>query len=111
MPSTDVIQLTLTLKMTTAQVIESLVTVNKSPILDYVHQDHHASPTYEMETLLGLGLAPGKKNSVENLKPRAKDEYLPRLLESNLYKWLGKKLFDLRSNLPTFSPNSLKVKP
>ena len=64
-----------------------------------------------METLLGLGLAPGKKNSVENLKPRAKDEYLPRLLGSNLYKWLGKKLFDLRSNLPTFSPNSLKVKP
>ena len=64
-----------------------------------------------METLLGLGLAPGKKNSIENLKPRAKDEYLPRLLGSNLYKWLGKKLFDLRSNLPTFSPNSLKVKP
>ena len=67
-----------------------------------------------METLLGLGLASGKKNSIENLKPRAKDEHLPRLLGSNLYKWkkwLEKKLFDLRSNLPTFSPNSLKVKP
>ena len=64
-----------------------------------------------METLLGLGLAPGKKNSIENLKPRAKDEYLPRFLGSNLYKWLGKNFFDLRSNLPTFSPNSLKVKP
>ena len=40
--------------------------------------------TYEMETLLGLELAPGKKNSVENMKPRVKDEYLPRLLGSNL---------------------------
>ena len=39
---------------------------------------------YEMETLLGLELAPGKKNSVENMKPRVKDEYLPRLLGSNL---------------------------
>ena len=38
------------------------------------------NPTYEMETLLGLGLAPGKKNSVANLKSRAKDEYLPGLL-------------------------------
>ena len=32
------IQLTLTLKMTTAQVVETLVTVNNnSPIQDYVH--------------------------------------------------------------------------
>ena len=36
-PSTDVIQLTLTLKMTTAQVVETSVTVdNNSPIQDYV---------------------------------------------------------------------------
>ena len=48
-------------------------------------------PTYEIETLLGLGLAPGKKNSVEKLKPRVKDEYLPRLLGSNLLKLVGKK--------------------
>ena len=105
-PSTDVIQLTLTLTMNTAQVIESSVTVNKSPILDYVHQDHHAWPTYEMETLLGLGLAPGKKNSVENLKPRANDEYLPRLLGSNLYKWLGKNSSIFEA---TFLPSALTV--
>ena len=38
--STDVIQLTLTLKMTTAQVVETSVTVNNnSPIQDYVHPD------------------------------------------------------------------------
>ena len=48
-PSTDAIQLTLTLKMTTAQVVEMSVTVNKnSPIQDYVHQDDHTQPTYEM---------------------------------------------------------------
>ena len=37
-PSTDVIQLTLTLKMTTAQVVEMSVTINNnSPFQDYVH--------------------------------------------------------------------------
>ena len=44
-PSTDVIQLTLTLKMTTAQVVETLVTVINSPIQDYVHTYDHAQPT------------------------------------------------------------------
>ena len=37
------IQLTLTLKMTTVQVVETLAT-----ILDYVHRDDHTQPTYEM---------------------------------------------------------------
>ena len=37
-PSTDMIQLTLTLKMTTTQVVEMSITVNNnSPIQDYVH--------------------------------------------------------------------------
>ena len=46
---TDVILLTLTLKMTTAQVVETSVTVNNnSPIQDYVHPDNHTQPTYEM---------------------------------------------------------------
>ena len=46
-PSTDVIQVPLTLKMTTAQVIEA--SVNNSPIQDYGdHQDVHTPPTYEM---------------------------------------------------------------
>ena len=49
MPSTDMIQLTLTLKMTTAQVVETSVTVNNnSPIQDYVHPDDHTQRTYEM---------------------------------------------------------------
>ena len=49
MPSTDVIQLTLTLKMTTAQVVETSVSVNSnSPIQDYVHPDDQTQPTYEM---------------------------------------------------------------
>ena len=46
--STDVIQLTLTLKMTTAQVVETSVTVNNNgPIQDYVHPDDQTHPTFE----------------------------------------------------------------
>ena len=48
-PSTNVIQLTLTQKMTTAQVVETSVTVNNnSPIQDYVHPDDQTKPTFEM---------------------------------------------------------------
>ena len=47
MSSTDVIQLTLTLKMTSAQVVEMSVTVNNnSPIQDFVHPNDHTQPTY-----------------------------------------------------------------
>ena len=47
--STDVKQLTLTLKMTTAQVVETSDTVNNnSPIQDYVHPDDQTQPTFEM---------------------------------------------------------------
>ena len=43
------IQLTLTVKMTTAQGIETSVTVNNnSPIQDYVHLDDQTQPTFEM---------------------------------------------------------------
>ena len=48
-PSTDMIQLTLTLKMTTTQVVETSVTViNNSPIPDHVHPDDQTQPTCEM---------------------------------------------------------------
>ena len=55
-PSTDEIQLTLTLKMTTAPVVETSVTVNNSPIHDYVHPDDHTQPTYEMTPQLNVEL-------------------------------------------------------
>ena len=46
--SIDVIQLTLTLKMTAAQVVETSVTVNNnSPIQNYVHLDNQIQPTFE----------------------------------------------------------------
>ena len=46
---TDVIQLNLTLKMTTTQVVETSVTVNNnSPIQDYIHPDDQTQPTLEM---------------------------------------------------------------
>ena len=48
-PSTDVIQLTLTLKMTTAQVVETSVTVNNNrPVQHYIHPDDQTQPTFEM---------------------------------------------------------------
>ena len=48
-PSTDVIQLTLTLKMTTAQVVETSDTVNNnSPIQDFVHPDDQTQPTFDI---------------------------------------------------------------
>ena len=52
-PSTDVIQLTLmTLKMTTAQVVEISVTVNSNcPIKDFVHPDDHTQPIYTLRML------------------------------------------------------------
>ena len=46
--STDVIQLTLTVKMITAQVVETSVTVNNnnSPIQEYVHPDDQTQTTF-----------------------------------------------------------------
>ena len=42
-------QLTLTLKMTTAQVVETSVTVNNnSTIQDYVHPDDQTQPTFKI---------------------------------------------------------------
>ena len=44
---TDVIQLTLTLKMTTKQVVKtSFIVNNHSPIQDYVHLHNHAQPIH-----------------------------------------------------------------
>ena len=50
-PITDEVQLTLTLKMTTAQVVETLVTVNnKSHNQGYVHPDDQTQPTFNNDT-------------------------------------------------------------
>ena len=47
-PSTDVMQLTVTRKITMAQVVKTSVTVNNnSPIQDYVHPHDHTQPSYE----------------------------------------------------------------
>ena len=47
-PSTDVMHLTLTRKITTTQVVKTSVTVNtNSPIQDYVHPNNHTQPSYE----------------------------------------------------------------
>ena len=47
------IQHTLTLKMTSTQVVKTSVTLNNnSPIQDYVHPDDHTQPTYGMTPCL-----------------------------------------------------------
>ena len=49
--------------MTTAQVVETSVTVNNSPIQDYVHPHGHTEPTYKMT--LGSNLSQVyKKNTL-----------------------------------------------
>ena len=47
------IQLTLTLRVT-AQVVETLVTVNNGSSQDFVHPDDHAQPTYKMTSGFNL---------------------------------------------------------
>ena len=78
-----VIQLTLTLKMNTAQVFETSVTVNNnSPIQDYVHPDDHTQPTYEVTP----GFKPFKEliwhattSSIVWLTPRDGSSYTPSI--------------------------------
>ena len=64
-PSTDVMQLTLTPKITTPLVVETSVIVNNnSPIQDYVHPRDHTQPSYEgssntyIQTHNSLGIIP-----------------------------------------------------
>ena len=59
----DVIQLTLTLKMTTAQVVKTSVTANdNSPIQDYVHADDQTQPYHDFSLI-------EHHNSNNKLKP------------------------------------------
>ena len=45
----NIIKISLTLKMTTAQVVETSITVNNnSPIQDYVQPNDQTQPTFEM---------------------------------------------------------------
>ena len=77
--STDVIQPTFTLKITTAQVVETSVTVNNnSPVQDYVHPDDHTQPTYDMTP----GFKPFTENNIHHAKQLTTDH--------------GQKIFSLR---------------
>ena len=56
-PTLELVDETLTLKMTTAQVVETSVTVNNnSPIQDYIQPDDQTQHTFEM-TRLGSNLS------------------------------------------------------
>ena len=74
------IQLTLTLKMTTAQVVETSVTVNNnSPIQDYVHPDDQSQPTFDVFDISIL-LVKMKTNELS-----CKGNYKTRWRASHLY--------------------------
>ena len=69
------IQLTLTLKMTTAQVVETSVTVNNnSPIQDYVHPDDQTQPPFN-SLMVAIFYFP----ATLALLPRASIAFLSRL--------------------------------
>ena len=77
-------QLTLTLKVTTAQVVETSVTVNNnSPIQDCVHPDDQTQPTYEM--------TPG-------FKPFTEELYVSKKVEENAGASEGKLIMPTRNN-------------
>ena len=62
------IQLTLTLKMTTAQVVETSVTVNNNRPIEGVHPDDHNHPTYNVY----YSWATQKTNEItQNIKKQA----------------------------------------
>ena len=56
-PSTDMIQLTLTLTVTTAEVVKMSVLVNNSLFQDYFNPDNHAYVTCG-DNLMGKGKNP-----------------------------------------------------
>ena len=62
MPSTERIQLTFTLKMITAHVIETSCTVNNRPIHNFDQPDNHVPPSYE--------ITPGFKPSTERKREK-----------------------------------------
>ena len=59
--------------MTTAEVVETTVTGNKTSIQDYVHPDYHAQSTYEMTPAAGpscRGRSRGRVQGVRTPPPR-----------------------------------------
>ena len=63
------IQPTLTLKMTTGQVVETSFTVNNSPVQDYTHPEDHAPPSYTIKRGQDLGRISFKSPVFYQLKP------------------------------------------
>ena len=64
--------------MTSAQVVETSVTVNNSAIQNYVHPDDHTQPTYEM--------TPGFKPFTEGFLMREEESY-SELVKMKQLEW------------------------
>ena len=83
-PSTDMIQLTLTVKMTTAKVVETSVSVNNnSPIQDYVHPNNQTQPTFGF--LFVDQLCEGKTSLVMVCMSISTDRTLPKQVVEKKY--------------------------
>ena len=53
--------------MTTAQVVDTSVTVNNSPIQDYVHPDDQTQPTFELNIVIVFQAVYGVLSGLEGL--------------------------------------------
>ena len=72
----------MTLKRTTAQVVEMSVTVNNSPIQDYVHPDNHTyemTPVFKPFTIIVLSFA------LQNMPALEANQYCIFLLHQCLH--------------------------
>ena len=113
-PSTDVIQLTLTLKMTTARFVETSVTVNNnSPIQDYV-QPHDRNDSW-VQTFHKSFLVGHRHSTLHNPPPLFPFlpipypfRFLRRLTSANMVGPFRALILWL---LPLYSTNSMRLYP
>ena len=84
-------QLTLRVKMTTAQVVETSVPVNNSPIQGYIHPNDQTRPTFEMtpgfKPLAVLIDILNKRDT--QARPRDKSSFPSRNVSQGLFQHSG----------------------
>ena len=97
-PSTDVIQLTLTV-----QAVETAVTINNnSPIQDYVHLDDQIQPTFEMSPgfkSFTVYIVSWSRGSLQIKPSGSGDENGPYLSSTLQGSYISKAFYSLRNDL------------
>ena len=100
--SLDVIQLTLTLKITTAQVVETSVTVNNNPIQDYIQADVQIQPTFEVKKVARSGCKDAHAHKNNELMTKL-NGISHLLFHFSVLQWKGL----TRQTTPKISPQAL----